>query len=108
MDTPKPLHEAAAPLTTEDVVAELTRMIAHELDVRIVADSIDPTVPLLEGGLMLDSMVLFELITLIERRFGVVFPADDLSSEVFASLTVLADHILALSPKAAADQEGNP
>lgn len=96
MDTPTPLIDPTVTLTTEGVIAELTRMIGVELDVRIDAASIDPDVPLLEGGLMLDSMVLFELITLIEKRFGVAFPADDLSSEVFASLRVLADHIVAL------------
>jgi acyl carrier protein len=85
-------------LTVALVLAELTRMIAHELDVRIPEEHIDPTVPLIDGGLMLDSMVLFELITLIEARFGVAFPADNLSSEVFASLDVLARNIVGLAP----------
>jgi len=85
-------------LTVAVVLAELKRMIAHELDVRIPEEHIDPTVPLVDGGLMLDSMVLFELITLIEARFGVAFPADNLSSEVFASLDVLARNIVGLAP----------
>lgn len=87
-------------LTVALVLAELTRMIAHELDVRIPEANIDPTVPLVDGGLMLDSMVLFELITLIEARFGVAFPADDLSSEVFSSLETLARNIVGLAPAA--------
>src|SRR5690349_20395910 len=80
------------------VVAELTKMIAHELDVRIEEKDIDPTVPLLEGGLMLDSMVLFELITLIEKRYGVVFSTENLNTAVFANLTVLAQNITAMRP----------
>jgi acyl carrier protein len=81
------------------VVAELTKMIAHELDVRIEEKDIDPMVPLLEGGLMLDSMVLFELITLIEKRYGVVFSTENLNTDVFANLTVLAQNITAMRPQ---------
>lgn len=85
-------------VTEEAVVADLIRIIAHELDVRIAEEQIDPTAPLLEGGLMLDSMVLFELITRVEQRYGVGFPADNLSSEVFASIEVLARNIVAMTP----------
>ncbi len=81
-------------------IAELTKMIAHELDVRMEEQDIDPTVPLLEGGLMLDSMVLFELITLIEKRYGVIFPTENLNTEVFANLTVLAENIVTLRVRA--------
>lgn len=83
-----------------ELVAELTRMIAHDLDVRIEERDIAPTMPLIDGGLMLDSMVLFELITLVEQRYGVTFPSEDLSPEIFANLTVLADHILAMRARA--------
>ena len=83
-------------------------MIAHELDVRIDEKAIDPTVPLLEGGLMLDSMVLFELITLIEKRYGITFPTENLSSEIFANLTVLSQHILAVMPRPESSTEVAP
>lgn len=82
--------------TVDSIVAELIHMIAHELDVRIEEQDIDATVPLLDGGLMLDSMVLFELITLVEKRWHVGFPGEDLNTEIFANLTVLAGHILAM------------
>ncbi|WP_181233507.1 acyl carrier protein [Enhygromyxa salina] len=75
------------------LIEELTNMIAHKLDVRIDEADITPTVPLLEGGLLLDSMILFELITLIEQRYEVVFPSDGLNTENFANLTVLAGHV---------------
>ena len=76
-----------------DIVAELTKMIAEGLDLRMEDTVIDPTAPLLEGGLMLDSMVLFEFIALIEKRYDVSFPADELNSQTFASLNVLAQTI---------------
>ena len=78
------------------IVAELKHMIAHELDVRIDEQDITPTVPLLEGGLLLDSMILFELITLIEKKYGVSFPSEGLNTENFANLTVLAGHVAGL------------
>jgi acyl carrier protein len=76
-----------------DIVAELTKMIAEGLDLRMEDTVIDPTAPLLEGGLMLDSMVLFEFIALIEKHYDVSFPADELNSQTFASLNVLAQNI---------------
>lgn len=94
IQTPMP---PTAPDTVQSIIEELTKMIAHELDVRIEEKDIDPAVPLLEGGLMLDSMVLFEFITRIEERFGATFSTQNLSSEVFANLTVLAQHIHAMT-----------
>lgn len=101
MDAITELHSPAIskPNPVLIVVTELTKMIAHELDVRIEEKDIDPLVPLLEGGLMLDSMVLFELITLIEKRYGVVFSTENLNTAVFANLTVLAQNIVAMRPQ---------
>jgi acyl carrier protein len=91
-------EEAATgtPLPAEgvpEIVARLKQIIAHELDVRIAEHDIDPAVPLLEGGLALDSIVLYELISLVEKRFGFEFSDQHLQTQVFASLNVLAQHI---------------
>jgi acyl carrier protein len=86
--------EPPNPAAIQEVITELTRMIAHELDLRIEEASISPTAPLLDGGLMLDSMVLFEFIALIEVRYGVTFSIAALNSRNFGSLTVLARQIL--------------
>ncbi len=110
MDTARtetPLAPVMTPASTDPgahkaIVSELKRMIAQELDVRIEEKDIDPAIPLLEGGLTLDSMVLFELITLIEKRFGVAFSTESLNTEVFANLNGLAQHILASMPRAEA------
>ena len=75
------------------IIEQLRRMIVDELDVRIKAEEVTDHVPLLEGGLALDSIVLYEFITLIEQRFGFEFADQNLSTEVFASITVLAQHI---------------
>jgi acyl carrier protein len=81
-----------------DIVAELKRIIVEDLDVRIAAADVTPEVPLLEGGLALDSIVLYELITLIEKRFGFELADDHFDTALFANLTVLAHHIHKQSP----------
>jgi len=75
------------------VVARLRRLIVDELDVRIPEAQVTDDVPLLEGGLGLDSIVLFELISLIEKRFDFEFSDQALHTEAFANLKVLARHV---------------
>jgi acyl carrier protein len=82
-----------APADTTAIIEQLKKMIAHELDVRIPESKIDATVALLEGGLALDSMVLFEFVTLIEKRYGIEFADQHLRPEVFENLTVLAGYV---------------
>jgi acyl carrier protein len=84
-----------------DIIARLKRIIVEELDLRITAAEVTEDVPLLEGGLALDSIVLYELITLIEKRFGFEFADDNLHPEQFANLTVLAQHIHAVTAQRA-------
>ena len=76
-----------------DTIAALRRMLVEELDVRLTAEMVTDDVPLLEHGLGLDSIVLYEFITLIEKRFGFEFADQSLDTKVFANLTVLAQHI---------------
>jgi acyl carrier protein len=76
-----------------DIIATLRHMLVEELDVRLTAEAVTDDVPLLERGLGLDSIVLYEFITLIEKRFGFEFADQSLDTNVFANLTVLAQHI---------------
>lgn len=93
MDTNSPNSQPADD-SVQEVLASLKSMIARDLNLRIEEHEIDPTAPLFEGGLMLDSMVLFELIGLIEKRFGTTFPTEELDSKMFANLTVLSQHVV--------------
>ncbi|HWM95354.1 MAG TPA: phosphopantetheine-binding protein [Thermoanaerobaculia bacterium] len=72
------------------IVTELKRIIADDLDVNLKFDEIDDKVPLLGAGLHLDSVVIVELISLIEDRFGFEFDDSDLNLESFRNLTTLA------------------
>ncbi len=77
----------------DNVVAELKRIIAEDLDVNLKYDQIDENVPLLTEGLGLDSIVIVELISLVEDHFGFEFEDSELNVESFRNLTALADVI---------------
>lgn len=85
--TPRP------PAVLAEIIATLRHMLVEELDVRLTAEMVTDDVPLLERGLGLDSIVLYEFITLIEKRFDFEFADHSLDTKVFANLTVLAQHI---------------
>ena len=54
------------PETLPIILSELKAILTEQLGLPIDALEIDDSVPLSEGGLGLDSIMLFELITLIE------------------------------------------
>jgi acyl carrier protein len=99
--TPKPSptgtdHASRPHPEVAEIIATLRRMLVEELDVRLTAEMVTDDVPLLERGLGLDSIVLYEFITLIEKRFGFELADQSLDTKVFANLTVLAHHLHAM------------
>lgn len=86
----------AAPTTRGAVLAELQRMLLSDLKLGLEPAALDENLPLLEGGLGLDSITLFELITLVERRYGLSFPPEKMSSETFTSLGAMAQIVVDL------------
>jgi acyl carrier protein len=86
-------HVSQHPAVLAEIITALRRMLVEELDVRLTAEMVTDDVPLLERGLGLDSIVLYEFITLIEKRFGFEFADQSLDTKVFANLTVLAQHL---------------
>jgi len=86
-------HVSRPTAAIAEITAALRRMLVEDLDVRLTAEMVTDDVPLLERGLGLDSIVLYEFITLIEQRFGFEFADQSLDTTVFANLTVLAQHI---------------
>ncbi|OJH40971.1 phosphopantetheine-binding protein [Cystobacter ferrugineus] len=91
---PPPQHPHPSTETAlAPIIEQLKQMITRELDVRLDESRITATVSLHEDGLALDSMVLFEFMNLIEKRYGFEFADQDIRPEVFANLTVLAAHI---------------
>lgn len=99
----KPAESLPVPArgTGPDVIAQLKLVIVDDLKLGIDPERIHADTPLLEGGLGLDSITLFEFITLVEKRFGIVFPVNNLSTETFANVHAVAQQVEAcLSPVA--------
>lgn len=80
-------------ISTQEIVRELKEILVRNLDLDLELDAISDDVSLLEDGLALDSVVIVELITHVENRFGFQFDDQNLRSENFANLTVLAELI---------------
>ncbi len=83
-------------MTSEQVLEGLKRIIVEDLDVDVAYQDLTPAVPLFENGLGLDSVVLVELISCIEKRFDVVVPDDLLTVETFRDLQSVAQVVTTL------------
>jgi acyl carrier protein len=73
---------------------ELKRFIVQHLKLAGAdPDSIDDDAPLAGGSLDLDSIDVLELVTGVERRYGLRFEDPELVQKVFRSVATLAAHV---------------
>lgn len=75
---------------TDEVLVRVKRIVADDLDLDLKFEQIDETIPLFEEGLALDSVILVELISLIEKRFGIELRDEALNMETFRNLESVA------------------
>jgi acyl carrier protein len=75
----------------DTLIAALKTILAEELNLNLNADQIDENAPLTDGGLNLDSVVIVELIGLVESRFNFEFQDADLRTATFANVRKLAE-----------------
>jgi acyl carrier protein len=80
----------------EDTIEQLRRLVAERLDVNRALSDIASDMPLLGGGLGLDSLAIVELISLTEECFAIEFGEDQLNMDSFASLNSLAEVVVGL------------
>ena len=74
--------------------AELAQLIVEAVNLDTPAADIDPTAPLFNEGLGLDSIDLLEIALAVSQRFGCELRSDDPENpSIFASLRNLAAHI---------------
>ncbi|MEO1082879.1 MAG: acyl carrier protein [Acidobacteriota bacterium] len=76
-----------------ETTAAIKNLIASDLDVNIELDEINDDVSLLESGLALDSVVIVELISLLEQRFDFHFSDENMKPALFENLTTLAQFV---------------
>jgi acyl carrier protein len=72
------------------VLDQIKRIVVEDLDLNLTYDDLDETVPLFEEGLALDSVILVEMISFIEKRFNIQLDDDKLNTETFKNLQSIA------------------
>jgi len=82
----------------ETVIEQLKTIIADQLDANIERAEITREIPLLEDGLGLDSIMLVELISLVEETFDFQFDEDELDMAIFTNLDTLATFVVTKQP----------
>ena len=75
---------------TDPVLEGIKRIVVEDLDVNLSYEDLDETVPLFEEGLALDSVILVELISFIEKRFDIELRDEALNMETFKNLQSVA------------------
>lgn len=82
----------------EALIEELKVKIIEQLNLEdIEPNEIDASQPLFGDGLGLDSIDALELIVLMERDYGIKISDPKEGKEVFATLTTMAEYIIANS-----------
>ena len=80
----------------EDLILKLKEEIIEVLNLEDVKpEDIDETAPLFGEGLGLDSIDALELIVLMEKNYGIKLKDPAQGKEIFKSIKVLADYIVA-------------
>ena len=77
----------------ESIIEQLKTIIAERLDTNIKREEITPDVSLLEDGLGLDSIMVVELVSLIEEHFGFQFEEEELDLTILTNLQTLATFV---------------
>jgi acyl carrier protein len=74
--------------------AEVAALIVRAVNLETPPGDIDPTAPLFDSGLGLDSIDLLEIALAVSQRYGCELRSDDAdNARIFASLRNLAAHI---------------
>ena len=80
-------------MSDQVVLDRIKRIVVEDLDLNLSYDQLDETVPLFEEGLALDSVILVELISFIEKRFEIQLDDEMLNTETFKNLRSIAEVI---------------
>ena len=78
--------------------AEVKQLLASGLRLQLAPDDIPDDAPIFGETLGLDSIDALELVVLVEDKFHVAIPDEDVGRRAFASVNALVDFILAERP----------
>jgi acyl carrier protein len=75
---------------SDPVLETIKQIVIEDLDLNLAYEDLDESVPLFEGGLALDSVIVVELIGFIEKRFHIQLGDEALNLETFRNLHSVA------------------
>jgi acyl carrier protein len=76
-----------------EIIQEIKHILVEDIQLNVAPEEILDNYSLLESGLALDSILIAELITRIEDRFGLQFDDNVLNAELFNNLSLLAGFV---------------
>jgi acyl carrier protein len=77
-------------LTEASVTQQIKQILVEDMELNVIPEKIPDDYSLSEGGLALDSILIAELITRIEDRFGLQFDDRVFKAELFNNLRLLS------------------
>lgn len=77
-------------IETTDIIRQIKNIVVDDMQLNVVHNEIPDDYSLLESGLGLDSILIAELISRIEDRFGLQLDDRVLEAELFNNLSLLA------------------
>lgn len=80
-------------IETKDIIQQIKNILVEDMQLNVVRDEIPDDYSLLESGLGLDSILIAELISRIEDRFGLQLDDRVLETELFNNLSLLAGFV---------------
>jgi acyl carrier protein len=80
-------------IEASEMIQEIKHILVEDMQLNVIPEEIPDSYSLLESGLALDSILIAELITRIEDRFGLQFDDDVLNAELFNNLNLLAGFV---------------
>ena len=83
----------------EALQADVKMLLIEGLRLDRRPDEIASDAPIFGEGLGLDSIDALELVVLVEERFGVTIPDEEVGQRAFASVAALVDFIEAERPR---------
>jgi acyl carrier protein len=86
-------------MPSDPLIPRLKQLVVETLNLEdVTPDSIDENAPLIGGPLSIDSIDALELITKVEKEFGLKITTSEETREALASVTALAAHIRVRAP----------